>query len=210
MKIENYSYWLKLFNEIPIPKNLIEIKDYDFIIKDNSKDRYWLNHFGVTNKDNIILKVTKETINKIESIKKYLKKDEKIVILSAYRTPELLAALWTRRLNDVINKFPGYSYEKQLEFASKYTASPFHPNLPPHSRGSSIDVLLIKNNKILKFCNDDTDYNEWRFDYFENKDKKIHENRLRLKNIMCSAGFIPYSKEYNHFGLTSTFEGDDL
>ena len=103
---------------------------------------------------------------------------------------------------DIKNSFPSLDEQEIISLASLYTASPEHPKFPPHMRGDALDVSLSRKDIILEMYLEPFSYDQMQFDYFENKNKEIHENRLYLRRVMQAAGFFPYDKEFWHFGLT--------
>lgn len=187
MKIDDNPYI-----DIPKPENLVRISD-DFRVNLSMK--------GYEDGE----KVTQETLEALYVVRSNLGNGEDIEIFSAYRSSEHLYDLWKRRLDDVVTKFPNWNEETQIKFASRFTASPTHQGFPPHSRGDAVDVRLIIDNKPATLTQDVSDYEQMKYNYFEDLDFKIHGNRKRLRSLMESGGFIPYDEEYWHFGLTPVF-----
>ena len=193
--------WKQAFEQIPLPSNLVTIPSEDFVIN-TGRDQELL-------EDNFSLQVTAETLDALYHVKDSLPKGEQLGIVSAYRPADLLLGLWLRRMRTLSEQFPDWSIEKKVEVGSKYTASPYHPGFPPHSRGDAVDVMLYKGGEPIPLDKTATTpeqaYKQMQFDFFKDKDSEIHGNRLHLRESMCSAGFIPYDKEFWHFGLTPVF-----
>ena len=205
--MKSIEYWYTLFRKVPAPKELVVIPKNDFEISSH-RERALLSNFGFK-ECNESLQVTPKTLDALYNVRKNLKVGEKLVIESAYRTPELLTALWMRRLQEVNKQYPRWSMKKQIDFASKYTASPTHPGNPPHSRGDAVDVGLQYHGRPINLTEENTSYEMMAYNYFENLDPQIHQNRARLREVMSYGGFIPYEREYWHFGLSSVFpEGE--
>lgn len=125
-------------------------------------------------------------------------------IFDAYRPQKAVDCFirWTCNINDQRNKAIYYpTMEKKNLFQDGYLASP-----SAHSRGSAVDLTIVKPDKDGKYQELDMGT---CFDYFGTKerpaDKKITEehcnNCILLKNIMIKYGFIPCRREWWHFTL---------
>ena len=151
------------------------------------------------------LLATPETLAALYSVKAGLGTEEGIEIYSAYRNPKSQFKLWVARVEDIRQRNTMFSLEECVEQAAQYTASPHHPGLPPHMRGDALDVGLLVNGHRALMATDTQDYEQMRFDYFASTNPTIQSNRQRLRELMALGGFIPYEKEYWHFGLTPAF-----
>lgn len=206
MKQGERERWVQEFNKIPVPKGLVAIPSGDFIISPEVTKNPLV--YDSSGRSKSSLYVTPETLERLYVVKKNLRENEGLEIYQAYRDNELLTELWDNEVERVKDRFPDFTEKQVIEFASQFVASPYHPNYPPHSRGDAIDVELWKDGRPAKLIEEDFDYDKIRFDYYKDKDSEIHGNRVRLREIMTSAGFIPYDKEYWHFGLTPVWEDE--
>ena len=199
--------WRQAFEQIPTPSNLVSIPESDFRIN-TARDRELYEQLGMTG-DDFSLQVTGKTLEALYQVKEKLPADEELGIISAYRPSDLLLGLWLRRMRTVKSQLPDWSIEKRVEFGSKYTASPYHPDFPPHARGDAVDVMLYRNGDAVVLNKQaetpELMYKQMAVDFFKGKDDKIHGNRLHLQESMASVGFIPYEREFWHFGLTPVF-----
>lgn len=109
---------------------------------------------------------------------------------------------WTYNINKQKNKSIYYSnVDKRNLFRDGYIASP-----SAHSRGSTVDLTILKLDKDGKYVEIDMGT---CFDFFGTKawplSKEVTEeqynNRMLFKNIMEKHGFVPYDKEWWHFTL---------
>ncbi|MBT4575348.1 hypothetical protein HOA92_07660 [archaeon] len=204
---ELQAEWRLAFEQVPTPNNLVSIPEADFKVN-IARDRELYEQLGMTG-DYFSLQVTGETLEALYQVKDKLPADEQLGIISAYRPSDLLLGLWLRRMRTVQAQFPEWPIEKRIEFGSNYTASPYHPGFPPHARGDSVDVMLYRGGEsvVLNKSAETPElmYEQMAFDFFKGKDDVIHSNRLHLQEFMTSAGFIPYEREFWHFGLTPVF-----
>lgn len=209
MEKEPQLEWRRAFEQIPTPSGLVGIPEPDFRIN-TARDRELYEQLEMTG-DDFSLQVTGETLEALYQVKEKLPSDEQLGIISAYRSSDLLLGLWLRRMRIVKAQFPDWSIEKRVEFGSKYTASPYHPDFPPHARGDAVDVMLYRDGEAVVLNKPaetpELMYEQMAFNFFNRKDDEIHGNRLHLRESMTSAGFIPYEREFWHFGLTPVFPG---
>ena len=181
--------WEAAFNALSQPRNLVPIPERDFKITsrcDSSVELY----------------VIPETLTALYVVKGGLRLGEGIEIYSAYRSPDLQFKLWIQRVKDIAENNPAFCLEDCVREAEQYTASAYHPGLPPHMRGDALDVRLLINGKRALLVTNPKDYQQMRFDYFATIDPTIHANRQRLRELMTAGGFVQYEKEFWHFGLT--------
>ena len=193
--------WERAFRALPTPKSLVPVPTEHFNVeveRDAGLLKKLKGHsLAMTN-----LQVTPPTLEALYRVKESLGPAQGIVIYSAYRPPELQFVLWNARVADIIQRNPSMPLEECIKKAAVYTASPFHPGLPPHLRGNAVDVRLIIGGNPALMATDNKDYEQMRFNYFANKNPEIHGNRQRLREVMAAGGFTPYHLEYWHFGLT--------
>lgn len=122
-------------------------------------------------------------------------------IFDAYRPTSAVNHFlqWAKDINDNRMKKIFYpDFDKTTLFDQGYICSP-----SSHSRGSTVDITLV-NKKTGK----EVDMGGF-FDYFGKSShfnydkitKEQYNNRLFLREIMVSHGFIPIKKEWWHFTL---------
>lgn len=207
-KNNSWDNWYPHFVGFLPQEELVPVPESDFIV-DLEKEIELLNEASVNVPQPYNMLVTPQTLDALYRAKENLKDDEQLGISSAYRGPEMLTTLWIKRLDHVKGKFPEWSLDEQIKFASRYTASPVHPGNPPHSRGNAVDVTLYSGGKKLIMgeleWKLEENYSDMAFDAYEKRNPAIHNNRMYLRKVMTNAGFIPYDKEYWHFGLTEVF-----
>lgn len=128
----------------------------------------------------------------------------KLKILDAYRPKKAVNAFitWAAKKEDFKTKDKYYpDIDKPALLEERYIASPSN-----HSRGSSVDVTLLKKDKDGTYTEIDMGS---PFDFFGELShydtKEItdaqRENRIFLKSIMEKHGFKSYTKEWWHFTL---------
>ncbi len=192
---------MRLYEHIPRPAQLAAIPERDFRL--SPRDGEYLKNFGVTD---FRLQVTPPTLEALYRARERLDSNEQLHILSAYRPVELLAILWHKRIQEVKNANPTFDDTQITQFARVYTAAPDHPGFPPHSRGDAVDIGLLRDGRVVSMYVPPQTFDQMHFDFHEGgKDDHIHRNRVHLRRIMSEAGFIPYDREYWHFGLTPVF-----
>ena len=149
--------------------------------------------------------LTSETVNALKKVQNELNEQNLgLKIFDGYRPQKAVNHFirWAKKLNDTLKKKKYYPMvRKDKLFEEGYVAE-----RSSHSRGSTVDVTLIKI--------DSSNYgqeldmgSEW--DYFGvkswiNYDSINYlqkENRRLLQNVMIKNGFRPYSKEWWHFTL---------
>ena len=170
------------------------------------------------------LMLTKAAAQALKQVQADVKKDGfSLVIYDAYRPQQAVDHFirWADNAKDQVKKaqyYPRVDKEKvfELGYVGKKSS---------HSRGSTLDLTLIKVGKALHaiqeqkrtlrdgytitFLDDGTVDMGSSFDlfdpasHFENNliEKRFHERRTYLKTIMEKHGFKPYENEWWHFTL---------
>jgi len=197
-----FRIWYDEFAKIPKPSSLVTIPRDDFLI-DLQKERQVRREYDLPDKEEI--EVTPNTLHALYRVRGLLHPEEALIIKSGYRDTDMLTALWDRMICLLQEYYPKQEISQLFELAAQYTASPFHPGYPPHSRGDAVDIIMKKDKKSLLFLEPKDGLEGFAFDFYAKNDPEIHENRRRLREVMTSAGFKPYDKEYWHFGLTEAF-----
>ena len=149
--------------------------------------------------------LTLETANALRKVQNELNKQNLgLKIFDGYRPQKAVNHFirWAKKLNDTVKKKKYYPMvTKDKLFEEGYVAE-----RSGHSRGSTVDVTLIKIDS-LNYGQELDMGSEW--DYFGvkswiNYDSISYiqkENRGLLQNVMIKNGFKPYSKEWWHFTL---------
>ncbi|WGL58993.1 M15 family metallopeptidase [Pigmentibacter sp. JX0631] len=209
-----------------LEKGFVYLKDIDPTIK---SDLRYLSTNNFTNqivpgykKPAVIL--TKEAAEALKCAQQKFNKDNySIVVYDAYRpqTAVNFFMKWSKDLKEQEKKSWFYPrVDKVKVFELGYVASK-----SGHSRGSTVDISLIKKDKKISkivpeerkysdgmkiyYLNDGTEDFGSSFDLFdlashyENDliSKEQQEKRLYLKNVMDSCGFNNYKEEWWHFTL---------
>ena len=157
--------------------------------------------------------------------RKFLSKGYSIVVYDAYRPDSSVKYFveWMNDPNDTIRKKYHYPYvEKKADMVDIYIAS-----RSGHSRGSTVDMSLIKadkkllkdsvyeerifNGKVYPFNNDNTidcgtsfdlmDPASWSFNNTMNFTNEQKTNREFIRVVMESVGFKVLAEEWWHFTL---------
>ncbi|GGI88424.1 M15 family metallopeptidase [Legionella impletisoli] len=126
-------------------------------------------------------------------------------VFDCYRPQRAVNAFlrWSKNPNDTHTKQAYYPHEdKNHLFQKGYIAE-----YSGHSRGSTVDLTIIKLEKSLDTTSD-LDMGT-SFDYFDRSAHVFYKhltplqkkNRLLLRQVMISQGFKPYGKEWWHFTL---------
>jgi zinc D-Ala-D-Ala dipeptidase len=176
--------------------------------------------------------MTKQAAQALKKVQKEVKKDGySLVVYDAYRPQQAVDSFvkWSQDLQDQSKK--SYYYprvDKNKVFDLGYIAKK-----SGHSRGSTVDLTLIKNGKNLssiqvkkrtlldgytiELLDDGTVDMGSSFDLFDTAshsendliDKKYKKRRNYLKTVMEKQGFKNYPKEWWHFNLQNEpFTGD--
>lgn len=151
-------------------------------------------------KDCIILtKLTAEALQKIQAILK--KEGLSLKVFDAYRPQQAVNHFvkWAKILNDTLMKKEYYpNVLKSQLFQLGFIASK-----SGHTRGSTVDITLIKLNtkKELDMGSAYDFFGEESHPFYKKITKKQQENRLFLRKIMVENGFSPYDNEWWHFTL---------
>lgn len=173
-------------------------------------------------KNELIL--TKQSAKALKCAQKKFQKDNySIVVYDAYRpqTAVNFFMKWSKDVKEQSKKswfYPRIDKNKVFEFG--YVAEK-----SGHSRGSTVDITLIKKDKKVStivpekrtfrdgtkilYLNDGTEDFGSSFDLFDKAShyenrlitKTQQEKRIYLKNIMNSCGFNNYKKKWWHFTL---------
>lgn len=121
-------------------------------------------------------------------------------IYDAYRPQRAVNEFlsWSKNPKDTINKQVYYpQIPKERLFELGYIAAK-----SGHSRGSTIDLTLIRLNGDVLDMGGEWDYfGEKSHFNFKNLNKTQKNNRKFLREIMKSENFIPYDNEWWHFTL---------
>ncbi|MDP4989266.1 MAG: M15 family metallopeptidase [Polaribacter sp.] len=151
-------------------------------------------------KDCIIL--TKLTAEALQKIQANLKKEGlSLKVFDAYRPQQAVNHFvkWAKILNDTLMKKEYYpNVLKSQLFQLGFIASK-----SGHTRGSTVDITLIKLNtkKELDMGSAYDFFGEESHPFYKKITKKQQENRLFLRKIMVENGFSPYDNEWWHFTL---------
>ncbi|MDP4599746.1 MAG: M15 family metallopeptidase [Polaribacter sp.] len=151
-------------------------------------------------KDCIIL--TKLTAEALQKIQANLKKEGlSLKVFDAYRPQQAVNHFvkWAKILNDTLMKKEYYpNVPKSQLFQLGFIASK-----SGHTRGSTVDITLIKLNtkKELDMGSAYDFFGEESHPFYKKITKKQQENRLFLRKIMVENGFSPYDNEWWHFTL---------
>ena len=177
---------------------------------------------GYNSSDRVI--ITKHAAEQLIKVQNHvLAEGYAIAVYDAYRPVKAVQDFirWSSNSNISNKKIFYPSLEKKEIFAKGFIAE-----RSQHSRGSTIDLTLIKrghklldkpvlssrklvSGREIPFYDDNTLDMGSSFDLFDevsfgdNKEitKEQFERRMYLRNIMVKYGFIPYEKEWWHFCL---------
>ncbi len=137
----------------------------------------------------------------------------RLKVFDCYRPQKAVKAFvgWSQRVKD--NQMKPWFYpdeEKSTLFSKGYIAE-----YSGHTRGSTLDLTLVKSGDYPSNCNYKTcppsiDMGT-PFDYFDHKahvfakglTQTQKQNRMLLRRLMKQYGFRPYSKEWWHFTLNN-------
>ena len=151
-------------------------------------------------KDCIIL--TKLTAEALQKIQANLKKEGlSLKVFDAYRPQQAVNHFvkWAKILNDTLMKKEYYpNVPKSQLFQLGFIASK-----SGHTRGSTVDITLIKLNTKKEFDMGSAYdfFGEESHPFYKKITKKQQENRLFLRKIMVENGFSSYDNEWWHFTL---------
>lgn len=185
-------------------KDFVYLSDVDASIK--TELRYFSNQNFIGKpidgykKDCVIL--TKQSAEALKKIQTILKKEGlSLKVFDAYRPQQAVNHFvrWARVLNDTLMKKEYYpNVPKSQLFQQGFIASK-----SGHTRGSTVDITLIKLNtgEELDMGSVYDFFGEESHPFYKKITKKQQENRLYLRKIMLENGFNPYDNEWWHFTL---------
>jgi D-alanyl-D-alanine dipeptidase len=212
-------------NATAIPAGFVYLNDIDNTIRSNlryaSNENFIGRPIAAYNKNVVILtKPAAEALKKAQA--KLMKDGFSLLIYDAYRPQDAVNDFisWDKDLSD--QKMKDWFYprvDKKDLFNEGYIAEK-----SSHTRGSTVDLTIIKVNKNLKsitptprktlngeilFLDDNTYDMGSSFDIFDKASNyatldvtnEYKSNRNYLKDIMTSVGFMPYPLEWWHFTL---------
>jgi len=192
------------FNAQKMPIGFVYLSDIDNTIQ--SELKYLGNHNFIGKpidgyKNDCII-MTQQTAIALKKVQAILKKEGLgLKIFDAYRPQQAVNHFvkWAKALNDTLMKKEFYpKVPKSQLFFQGYIASK-----SGHTRGSTVDVTLIKLNtgKELDMGSSYDFFGEESHPFYKKITKKQQENRLLLRKILLENGFNPYDNEWWHFTL---------
>lgn len=177
-------------------KELVEVKENDKIIIEMMYPK-----LGMKNAiDKCYLR--KVVYDKLLEATHYLPKGYSFKILDAYRPFELQKELYTTYYKKIVDEFDLHTYSKEEKdrVINNFVALPNKNEAPAHTTGSAIDLTLVKDsNDIDMGCSFDEFSGRSYTNYYIEKDKSIHSNRMILYNCMIKAGFTNIETEFWHY-----------
>ena len=177
-------------------KELVEVKENDKIIIEMMYPK-----LGMKNAiDKCYLR--KVVYDKLLEATHYLPKEYSFKILDAYRPFELQKELYTTYYQKIVDEFDLHTYSKEEKdrVINNFVALPNKNEAPAHTTGSAIDLTLVKDsNDIDMGCSFDEFSGRSYTNYYIEKDKSIHNNRMILYNCMIKAGFTNIETEFWHY-----------
>lgn len=177
-------------------KELVEVKENDKIIIEMMYPK-----LGMKNAiDKCYLR--KVVYDKLLEAANYLPKGYSFKILDAYRPFELQNELYNTYYKRIVDEFDLHTYSKEEKdrFINNFVALPNKNEAPAHTTGSAIDLTLVKDgNDIDMGCSFDEFSGRSYTNYYMEKDKSIHNNRMILYNCMIKAGFTNIDTEFWHY-----------
>lgn len=147
----------------------------------------------------IVTKPTAIALKKIQQI--LLNFGLSLKIFDGYRPQQSVDHFvrWARVLDDTLMKKKYYPKVRKSElFKQGYIASK-----SGHTRGSTVDLTIIdlKSGKELDMGSPYDYFGVQSHPHYSKITKKQRSNRLLLRNLMITNGFIPYENEWWHFTL---------
>jgi D-alanyl-D-alanine dipeptidase len=189
-------------NNNPLPKGFVYLEDIDPTIDQKVEFATDNNILGVPADGYEAGRAicTKETALVLVNVQKKLKKKGLCLrVCDAYRPARAVEHIksWARDLSDQKTKARYYPNISKEDILGTFVAA----NRSSHSRGSTVDVLLVDDatKEPLDFGPDG--FGEESFTYCSTLTKEQQANRLMLRKIMLTHGFKPYNKEFWHFTL---------
>jgi D-alanyl-D-alanine dipeptidase len=208
-----------------LPTNFVYVDEIDSTIICNlryASDKNFLGYkvFGYNNTRAIL---TKDTANALSSAQKdFLKDGYSIVIYDAYRPQKAVDTFmkWSKNTDETLKAKYYPTIDKSELFKRGYIVEK-----SGHTRGSTVDVSIIKinnklhkiktsqrklnNGEIVPFLDDGTEDMYTSFDLFHeashHNTSLIGENYLKrrnyLKSVMKKSGFLEYPGEWWHYTL---------
>jgi len=170
-------------------EKLIEITNKEIIYKHSYKNNGFS---GALDK----VYARESVVQKLDNISKLLKEDGLTLgIFDAYRPL-------------VLQKFLGEQFSDAVSEGFISPVNNLEHFVPPHMTGGAVDLAIFKDGQMLNFGTEFDDFTEKANTmYFDGLNEKIHNNRMKLVNIMAEYGFTNYSAEWWHFDYGDQFWG---
>jgi len=180
----------------------IKVKDCKESLEKLSESEFVLDpryfDMGHSNSNDIYLR--KGVVNKLREINKSIYPLQ-LKIWDGYRSREVQESIYLDYYNKLEKEYKNWNNEKIIIEVEKFVAPYKKPFIPNHLTGGSVDLTLVdKNNEELEMG---TKFDEFSsrsfFDFFKDENKKIHQNRIFLRDIMTGFGFTSFYNEWWHF-----------
>ncbi len=147
-------------------------------------------------------------VSKLEKAQILLPKGLNFRLYEGYRHPEFQQKLFQAQLKRTTVANPGWSsakcYQQAARLASPVKTFDGQKIVPPHSTGGALDIEIINSaGQVIDFGMEIKDW--FRVDsvlcesYYPDLQGAEKDNRVMLIEILESAGFVNYPREWWHF-----------
>jgi len=142
----------------------------------------------------------RETVaKKIDVIQKNLPENTNLVLCDCYRPVELQKIMYKKFYSKLKKEHPKWDKERLERECSKFIAPVGNEIIPPHSTGGTLDITILKSGKRVEMGTKLGDLSMKSCTTKKNISKKSRKNRIFLKKIMESEGFVNYPLEWWHW-----------
>lgn len=122
----------------------------------------------------------------------------KLLLVYAYRHPEVQQNYFERVIAQVREKFPGLGEDALLEKTHQFVAC---PDVAGHPTGGAVDVTLVSTEGELDMGTPILDFHQAeRLPTFSpDISQQQRQNRILLREALMQEGFAPFNGEWWHF-----------
>ena len=143
------------------------------------------------------VKIRKKVLSMLLEAVQYLPDEYSFVLRYAYRSVEVQQKFWIDTNTRLSEIYPDKNIEEIKNIARTMTALP--NGCGPHQTGGAIDVLLLKNGKLVD-CGTEYRSRSYKIRMFcKEISDEAKNNRRLLRETLSSVGFVYYPGEWWHY-----------
>lgn len=191
-----YILWFLSFREILSRSTINSVKiieNNDPLVKIIPTERLTV----YSENENISPIVRKSVLDKLHKASLDIPSGYSLMIIEAFRSPEIQQEKWNKRFKEVSIQNPNLSKEELFRITRLGVASPTGEG--PHQTGGAVDVTLTLNGKKLDMGTEWLEFNAKTPTNSKEITNDQMSNRKVLLNVMKKYGFVNYPGEWWHY-----------